>query len=140
MRIGTDEGDVKRISVRSTEIQIADRSTLIVPNSELVTKSIRNMTLADPLGRIQIVFSASIDVDVAAVRGAILETFAAHEAVLAEPAPSVFIDGIDEGKVTFKSFAFVGGPRQVYGTRSAVLFTLLERLRAENIRLTAPPA
>ncbi|RIY02664.1 mechanosensitive ion channel family protein [Aureimonas flava] len=139
VRIGTEEGDVRRISVRSTEIQIADRSTLIVPNSELVTKPIRNMTLADPLGRIQIVFSAPIGVDVAAVRQAILETFAAQEAVRTEPAPSVFIDGIDEGKVTFKSFAFVGGPRQVYGTRSAVLFTLLERLRAEGVHLTAPP-
>ncbi|WP_294645697.1 DUF3772 domain-containing protein [uncultured Aureimonas sp.] len=140
VRIGTDEGDVKRISVRSTEIQIADRSTLIVPNSELVTKSIRNMTLADPLGRIQIMFSVPIDADVAAVRGAILETYAGHEAVLSEPAPSVFIDGIDDGKVTFKSFAFVGGPRQVYGTRSAILFTLLGRFRSEGIPLTAPPA
>jgi small-conductance mechanosensitive channel len=84
--------------------------------------------------------SVPIDADVAAVRGAILETFAGHETVLAEPAPSVFIDGIDDGKVTFKSFAFVGGPRQVYGTRSAILFTLLGRFRSEGIHLTAPPA
>ncbi|MEG8025911.1 mechanosensitive ion channel [Sphingomonas aurantiaca] len=34
VRIGNMEGDVKRINVRSTEIQVADRSTLIVPNSE----------------------------------------------------------------------------------------------------------
>ncbi len=137
VRIGTDEGDVKRISVRSTEIQIADRSTLIVPNSELVTKSIRNMTLADPLGRIQIMFSATLDVDVAAVRQALLDIYAAHDAVLADPSPSVFIDGIDEGKVTFKSFAFVSGPRQVYGTRSTILFQLLERFRTEGIPLVA---
>ncbi|KAB0678112.1 DUF3772 domain-containing protein [Aureimonas leprariae] len=137
VRIGSDEGDVRRISVRSTEIQIADRSTLIVPNSELITKSIRNMTMANPLGRIQIVFSAPLDVDVAAVRATLIGVYEAHEAVLAEPPPTVFIESIDEGKVTFRSFAFVAGPRLVYATRSAILFEALGRFRAGEIRLVA---
>jgi small-conductance mechanosensitive channel len=137
VRIGTDEGDVRRISVRSTEIQIADRSTLIVPNSELITKTIRNMTLANPLGRIQIVFAAPLDVDVANVRRALLDIYAAHEAVLADPAPSVFIDGIEDGKIVFKSFAFVAGPRAVYTTRSAIFFAMLERFRSDGIALVA---
>ena len=140
VRIGTDEGDVKRISVRSTEIQIADRSTLIVPNSELIAKTIRNMTLANPLGRVQIAFAAPLDVDVAAVRKALLDIYAGHDAVLDNPAPAVFIDGIDNGRVAFNSFAFVSGPRVVYATRSAILFTLLERLRADGIHLVATPA
>ena len=43
--LGTSEGDVRRINVRATEIQLGDRSTLIVPNSEFITKTVRNMTL-----------------------------------------------------------------------------------------------
>lgn len=31
VRIGDQEGDVRRISVRATEIQVGDRSTFIVP-------------------------------------------------------------------------------------------------------------
>ncbi|MBC8131010.1 MAG: mechanosensitive ion channel family protein [Rhizobiaceae bacterium] len=135
VRIGADEGDVKRISVRSTEIQIADRSTLIVPNSELITKTIRNMTLANPLGRIQIAFTASLEVDPAAVRKGLLDLYGEHPAVLREPSPSVFIDGIDGGAVRFNSFAFVSSPRDVYGTRSALLFSLLERFRTDGIVL-----
>ncbi len=138
VRIGTDEGDVRRISVRSTEIQIADRSTLIVPNSELITKSIRNMTLANPLGRIQIVFAAPLDTDVEAVRRAVLGAYEANATVLADPAPSVFIDGIEGGQIAFKSFAFVPTPRLAYATRSAVLFDLLARLRTDGITLVAP--
>ncbi|MET0618071.1 MAG: DUF3772 domain-containing protein, partial [Luteibacter sp.] len=34
--LGTAEGDVRRINARVTEIQMGDRSTLIVPNSELI--------------------------------------------------------------------------------------------------------
>ena len=58
-----------------------------------------------------------------------MDVYSEHNAVLSEPSPSVFIDGIANGQVAFNSFAFVSGPRAVYSTRSSVLFTLLERLR-----------
>src|SRR3546814_6294228 len=48
--LGGVEGDILRINVRATEIQMADRSTVIVPNSEFVTKTVRNVTHANPLG------------------------------------------------------------------------------------------
>ncbi|NEK65268.1 MAG: mechanosensitive ion channel, partial [Xanthomonas perforans] len=65
VRIGDQEGDVRKISVRATEIQVGDRSTLIVPNSELITKSVRNMTLSNPMGRVQLQFSVPLETDVA---------------------------------------------------------------------------
>ena len=43
--------DIRRINVRATEIQLGDRSTLIVPNSEFITKIVRNMTLRNAEGR-----------------------------------------------------------------------------------------
>ncbi|MDO9352134.1 MAG: mechanosensitive ion channel, partial [Solirubrobacteraceae bacterium] len=36
--LGGVEGDIRRINVRATEIQMGDRSTVIVPNSEFITK------------------------------------------------------------------------------------------------------
>lgn len=129
---------MKRISVRATEIEIADRSTLIVPNSELITKTVRNMTLMDPLGRVQIMFGAGLDVDVGRVREVLLEVYGAHPDILRDPAPAVYIDGIGGGQVSFNAFAFVAGPRLVYAVRSALLFSVLERFRAEGIVLVAP--
>ncbi|RZL92141.1 MAG: mechanosensitive ion channel, partial [Variovorax sp.] len=52
--LGNAEGDVRRINVRATEIQLGDRSTLIVPNSEFITKTVRNMTLVNAEGRVLI--------------------------------------------------------------------------------------
>ena len=40
-------GDIRRINVRATEIQMGDRSTVIVPNSEFITKIVRNVTMAE---------------------------------------------------------------------------------------------
>ncbi|UKE49113.1 DUF3772 domain-containing protein [Xanthomonas cerealis] len=138
VKIGDQEGDVRKISVRSTEIQVGDRSTLIVPNSELITKTLRNMTLAGPLGRVQIQFAVSLGTDVVKLRTLLLELYAAHPGVLQDPEPSVFIDSIASGHVTLNSFAYVGNPRLVYGIRSDLFFSLLQRLAEEGIALESP--
>ncbi len=139
IRVGTDEGDVKRISVRSTEIELADHSTLIVPNSELITKSVLNKTLAGPLGRIQIQFSVPIESDADVVRTIVLDCFASEAAVLSDPTPKAFIDSIIDGRIHFNCFAHVESPRAAYSTRSAVLFTLLSALRSKGIEIGTLP-
>ncbi|WP_435166015.1 DUF3772 domain-containing protein [Falsirhodobacter sp. 1013] len=140
IRIGTDEGDVKRISVRSTEIQIGDRSTLIIPNSELITKNVRNLTLANPMGRIQIEFTVPMEEDADEVARVLLKLFRDHPAVFDDPKPSVYIDSLVEGMIKFNSFAFVASPRLVYGTRSDLLFRLLAELKARDVGPGHPPA
>lgn len=139
VRVGTDEGDVKRISVRSTEIELSDHSTLIVPNSELITKTVLNKTLASPLGRLQIQFSVPIEVDADQIRKIVLETYAEQESVLSEPAPSVFIDSINDGRIFFNSFAHVATPRAAYSARSNSFATLLRRFRQEGIQIGTVP-
>jgi small-conductance mechanosensitive channel len=139
IRVGTDEGDVKRISVRSTEITLADHSTLIVPNSELITKSVLNKTLASPLGRIQIQFSVLLGSDAQRVLDIVMNAFANETAILDEPAPAAFIDAIADGRILFNCFAHVPSPRDAYGARSNVLRELLTRFRAEDIDIGTVP-
>ena len=138
VRIGDQEGDVRRISVRSTEIQSGDKSTLIVPNSELITKTIRNMTLSNPQGRVQIKFQVPLSTDVARLRQLLLGVYADHPAVQDEPAPSFHVDGIEGGMITINSYGHVGSPRSVYGVKSELLYELLVALQAAGIALSTP--
>jgi len=103
VRLGDEEGDAKKISVRSTEIQISDRSTLIVPNSELITKTIRNMTSGEPFGRVEISFSVPVDSDPQQVRQMILAIYDGHPGVLNDPKPSVLIRSIADGKLSSRA-------------------------------------
>jgi len=137
--LGGVEGDIRRINVRATEIQMGDRSTVIVPNSEFITKVVRNVTMAEPLGLVQIKLALPVAVDAEQVRTHLLEAYHAHADVLDTPAPNVLLDGIDGANLLFNATGFVGSPRAVGGVRSALLFDVLRRLREADITLAAAP-
>ena len=137
--LGGVEGDIRRINVRATEIQMGDRSTVIVPNSEFITKVVRNVTLADPLGLVQLKLPVPLGSDAQQVRELLLQALDADTDVLATPAPSVLLDGVENGQLLFNATGFVGSPRIAARVRSAVLFDVLARLNDAGITLARPP-
>lgn len=137
--LGGVEGDIRRINVRATEIQMGDRSTVIVPNSEFITKVVRNVTMANPLGRVQIKLALPVNTDAAQAHDLILAAFAENPDMLAEPAPDVMLDGMDATSLVFNATGYVASPRMAYRVRSDLLFDVLRRLRAANLPLVTPP-
>lgn len=134
--LGDVEGDIRRINVRATEIQLGDRSTVIVPNSELITKSVRNVTLANAQGRVRIRLPLTLDCDAEQARDIVKSSLAAHPALLSTPAPSVLLDGIEGTALILIATAYTPSPRQTAGIRSELLFDILARLRGAGIALS----
>lgn len=132
------EGDIRRINVRATEIQLWDRSTMIVPNSEFITKVVRNVTHASPVGRVLIRLALPIGTDPVLVREIILNAYQANEDVLEEPRPDVMLDSIEATGLVFIATGYVNSPRMVARVRSALLFDILQRLQQDDIALVAP--
>jgi len=136
--LGDIEGDIRRINVRATEIQMGDRSTVIVPNSELITKTVRNVTLGNAEGRVRIRLPMPLDADADRVLAVIKDAFAAHSGVLEMPAPSVTLESIDNAVLVFIGIAFVDNPRQAGAVRSDLLLDILARLREAGVAMVAP--
>lgn len=136
--LGDTEGDVRRVNVRATEIQLGDRSTVIVPNSEFITKTVRNMTLAGAPGRVLLRLPAPLDTDAERMRTLILEAFRTHEGILDTPEPLVQLEGIANGTLTFLAIGYVGNPRNAGGVRSDVLFSILASLKGAGLYLSPP--
>ncbi|HWH83070.1 MAG TPA: mechanosensitive ion channel domain-containing protein, partial [Burkholderiaceae bacterium] len=133
------EGDIRRINVRATEIQMGDRSTVIVPNSEFITKVVRNVTLADPIGLVQVKLPVPLGSDAQQVRTLLFAAFEADPDVLDTPAPAVLLDGVEHGQLQFNATGFVSSPRIAARVRSALLFDMLGRLKEAGITLAMPP-
>ena len=136
--LGTTEGDVRRVNVRATEIQLGDRSTVIVPNSEFITKTVRNMTLTGAPGRVLLRLPAPLDVDARRMGDLILAAFTAHEGILDNPAPVVQLEDIVSGTLTFLAIGYVSNPRNAGGVKSELLFSILESLREAGMALSPP--
>ncbi|HEY2622205.1 MAG TPA: DUF3772 domain-containing protein [Dyella sp.] len=132
------EGDIRRINVRATEIQLADRSTMIVPNSQLITQNVRNVTLANALGRVQIRLPMPMSSDASKVRQIILDILRNHPATLNTPSPSVQLDNVDGGSMMFVCTAYVSSPRIAGDVKSDVLFEIIDRLHKADLPLTTP--
>ena len=136
--LGDAEGDVRRVNVRATEIQLFDRSTMIVPNSEFITKSVRNMTTSGAPGRVLMRLPAPLDTDAQQMREIILSAYQNHPGVLDTPAPSVQLEGILNGTLTFLAIGYISSPRNTGGVRSDLLFEILANLRAAGLSLSPP--
>jgi small-conductance mechanosensitive channel len=133
--IGDLEGDVRRISIRATEIDMMDKSRLIVPNSDLVSKTVRNITHGGALGRIKIVLKVNDTADPTAVRDVLMSRIEANEDVLKEPAPAVYLTNVADGAMEFSVFAYVASPRVTVKVKSELLFAIVPELAGRGIDL-----
>lgn len=133
--IGADEGNVERISVRSTEIALFDGSTLVVPNADLITKSVRNITLRGRPGRVKVDFGVAHGADPDAVRALVLQAARRHEAILASPEPAVQITAFRDAGLTYSLFCHVASPRIAANAKSDLSFDIVRDLQGAGIRL-----
>lgn len=132
------EGDIRRINVRATEIQMSDRSTVIVPNSQFITQNVRNVTMGNALGVVGITLTLPLETDVLQIRELLLQAFTEHEDILDAPAPSVTFKDLTNSGLIISASGYVNSPRSVGGARSDLLFTVLGRMREMGIALSSP--
>ncbi|MDH0303157.1 MULTISPECIES: DUF3772 domain-containing protein [unclassified Pseudomonas] len=132
------EGDIRRINVRATEIQMADRSTVIVPNSQFISQNVRNVTMANALGVVGITLTLPLETDANHVRELLLKAYKEHESILDAPASSVTFKDLTTSGMVIAVSGYVASPRQVSNARSDLLFTILGQLRDEGIALSSP--
>ncbi|MBR8158821.1 mechanosensitive ion channel family protein [Burkholderia cenocepacia] len=133
------EGDIRRINVRATEIQLSDRSTVIVPNSQLISQNVRNVTMGNSTqGVATLVLTFPLNTDPEQVRDLLLDAYREHPAILDKPAPSVTFSQLAPDGITLNVTGYVSSPRIASSTKSDLLFEILKQLRAAGITLSSP--
>ncbi|RQR69764.1 mechanosensitive ion channel family protein [Burkholderia sp. Bp9012] len=133
------EGDIRRINVRATEIQLSDRSTVIVPNSQLISQNVRNVTMGNSTqGVATLMLTFPLNTDPEQVRDLLLDAYREHPAILDKPAPSVTFSQLAPDGITLSVTGYVASPRIASATKSDLLFEILKQLRASQITLSTP--
>ena len=128
------EGDIRRIRVRATEIQTFDRSTVIVPNSDFVTKQVQNKTLGDPSARIQLQITIGKPAQAAQCVELITAQAQAHPKILRDPPPRVFVDSMTaDGRLVLNARLYVASPRDAYSVRSDLFLASIAALTEAGV-------
>ncbi|ARU93462.1 DUF3772 domain-containing protein [Tatumella citrea] len=136
--IGGYEGDIRRINVRATEIQLSDKSTVIVPNSQLISQNVRNATMGNAQGVVTIPLTFPLDIDPVQVKDILLGVYNDNERILDTPAPSVSFKDLSSQGILLSVTGNVATQRLISSVKSELLFEILVRLRNEGIALSSP--
>ena len=135
--IGNEQGTVKRINVRATEIETFDRASLIIPNAEFISGRVKNWMHADRTGRIIIPVNVDYKADPAEVQQLLKDAALAHREVMSEPPPTVIFKNLGESGLDFELRCFVDVDAMSV-TRSDLLYDIFRRLREARIEVPYP--
>jgi potassium-dependent mechanosensitive channel len=136
--VGTEQGFVRAINARATEIETFDRGTLIVPNANLVTGVVKNWVHNDHVGRIVVSMNVAYESDLDTVRDLMIAAAKAQDQVLAIPAPTVLFAEFGDWALKFNLICFVDDIELAERTRSDINFEVLRRMREAGLRIAYP--
>jgi potassium-dependent mechanosensitive channel len=136
--VGDEQGYVRRINVRATEIETFDRATVIVPNSSLVIGVVKNWVRTDRVGRIKIGIGVQFDVDPDRVRDILVACAKANEFVLSIPAPAVIFVGFGESALQFELICFVDDVETAARVKSDLNFDIFRKIKEAGIEVPYP--
>ena len=137
--VGPEQGYVRKINVRSTEIETFDRASIIVPNSNLVSGVVKNLMRTDRVGRMTIEVTVNAAADPEKVREVLIDIARANEAVVSVPSPQVRFTNLTAGAMTFDLFCFVADVETMTLTKSDIYFEICRRFREYHF-FDGPPA
>ena len=136
--VGQEQGFVRHINARATEIETFERASLIVPNLTLVTGSVKNWMHNDRVGRIIIAITAAYESDPEAVRALLIDAAKAQDAVLSIPAPLALFSEFGDWGMKFQLIAYVEDALMGERVRSELNFDIMSRMRAAGLRIPYP--
>lgn len=136
--VGADQGFVKDIRVRATEIETFDRSSVVIPNSELISNRVLNWTLKERSGRGIIKIGVSYGADIEKVREILFEMADKRREILTYPAPQVVFMDFGASSLDFELRYFLRDIGDVIAVGSSIRFELVQRFRDEGIEIPFP--
>jgi potassium-dependent mechanosensitive channel len=133
-----EEGYVRRIRVRATEIETFERASVIIPNAEFITGAVKNWTHANTTGRIIVKVGVGYDSDPDQVRDILVGCADEHPRVLKIPAARALLLAFGDSALEFELRAYVDNVDAALGTRSDLNLAILRRFRAAGIVIPYP--
>jgi small-conductance mechanosensitive channel len=136
--IGTDEGDVQSINLRTTVVATNDRISIIVPNSKLISQRLINWSYGDPRARIAIPVGVAYTSNIDLVTKTLIKATEDVDNVLRDPAPKVQFLKFGDWSLDFRLLVWTSRPRIHTQIRSDINYRIEKLFREAKIEIPFP--
>ena len=99
-------GTVVDVDLRATEIRTFDGKTVLIPNADVYTSAITNLS-REANRRLDLTIGVAYDTDLESAREAALEAIASVAGVLMDPAPQVVYNNFGSSSIDFTLYYWV---------------------------------
>ena len=130
-------GKVEKVTIRSTLVRTRDDTTILIPNSNLVSKPFVNMSRYDRAVRLIVAVGASYNSDPELVTRLLIEAATEHPLVLRHPEPRARLEDFRDSHMDFRIKFWVkfDGSKLV---ASDLRFAILKKFREHGVEIAFP--
>lgn len=139
IRTEEHEGQVTRLTLRTTHLRTRDNEDVSIPNKEVAGAVVENLTVGGSL-RLNVKVGLAYREHVERARQLLLPVLSAFPGVLADPAPQVLVEELEESRVRLLLRFWIGveGVQSYPVTRMKVLEAAKEALQAAGLEVPFP--
>lgn len=141
VKVGTTEGFVRHIRIRATEIETWDKTVIIVPNSELISNRVENLTYGNTYGRVLMNVLVDAGNDPLKVTESLQQVvrdsprLIQADAVPGLGGPFVSLKDFGAGTLTFEIGGYISNIHDRGAVASELRYAILSRFAADGIAL-----
>jgi small-conductance mechanosensitive channel len=132
------DGDVTEINIRSTKVRTVNNVSIIVPNSEFVSKDVINYSHGDPTYRLDINVGVSYGSDLETVLKAMREVADENKHVLQKPAHDVHLIEFGESSWNMQLRAWIGDVKDYPQIRNELNQAIVRKFRKYEVEIPFP--
>lgn len=134
------EGYVKKIRIRSTQIQTPTLEDIIIPNSDLITHEVTNYMFKNKIWRVKITLGVAYNSDVEKVKEILFETAIKHPEVLNnnKNKPLIYFSSFGDSTLIFEAYCPIKNVNNKYQVLSDLNTAINEAFKENNIVIAYP--
>ncbi len=136
--VNDKEGIVRKINIRSTELETFDKALIIIPNADIISGELTNWTLTDSQGRLTISVGVGYDSDLEKVLQLAVTATKDDERILTDPPASAIVTSFDDSSIGIQLRCYIKDVMQRSIIKSDLMMRLQKIFNENGIEIPFP--